>query len=297
MENRFYVMMSSVGITALLSGCPSWWRSPDVTTIQASSFEDMMASCLGENILGKQGQFVFLGPNQYSPGDFWTRGQNIKGVWVYTARRGYLTAVGKEEFDANVKRGTVPAGCSLKENTKLTFGAKLEAAFVSAAVPAAANAGLDFSTGTVKSIMAKKVYVSSVPYPDDYSDGLRKLPVGTPLRVALEGGGYYISSAILEVEGYTLELEYGPDFVAQVKANATVAQDASKGLKGEVKIEAKDTTTLLVTISDRVSLGAVFRPIGPDLSVLSASPVLVAGTANSPKVIAATVSARKEYQP
>ncbi len=266
MNAKFAAGSTVLASIVLLAGC----AGPKQTT--STIFLDMATSCVAANLLGPAGAFVFFGPNDYRPGDLFTRSGLPNGKWNYDPRYQYSKQVDAKTLDDVVKAGTVPAECQIEQDKSYNFSADLSgnAAVIAAAVPLSASAGLAMKGGKVENVKVSKLYIDTIPFFEPYSDSLKALPGAAPARLAVQNGGYFVATAILIAEGYSVDVKYGPEFDAKAAAQASLPASDKGNLKASVSVTVKDAQTLTFTVAGRTALALVARPIADDFRVQSA---------------------------
>ncbi|TRU62852.1 MAG: hypothetical protein EWV90_09925 [Microcystis aeruginosa Ma_QC_Ch_20071001_M135] len=270
--------MASIAVILTLGGCST---SPTAKT----TFTSVVEKCVSSNLSGPTGQVVFLGPNDYRPGDIFTRSMNANKEWVYSGQYEYSKLVPKEKHEEVVRRTDAGMVCNLNSDSSFSLDTAAEGAFKSAAIPISAKAGMKFQNGTISAIRAKNITLESIPYLEEYPKSLEILPEMHRARLAVKRGGYFIASAVLMVEEYTIEVKYGPTFDAIAEANASISGDDSKSLKASIGIKAKDAHTLVYTIPQKTAIAIVARGLNPDFSIQS-----VGGSSASKEKIEATAA-------
>lgn len=270
-----FSVLSPVVIFAL-NGCATAPSTP-------KNFVALVEECIGPNWAGAAGQVVFLGPNDYRPGDMWTRAQAANGVWTYDPRATYADTVGADVAKSVISQGNTPITCNLDTNNQFKVNGTGEFSFLSAALPATATANFDYSNGSVTALKLGKVTIDSLHTFDPYTNSLRALSPLNTVSQAVKEGGYYVSSAIVFVEGYSVEVKYGSDVSAGLKGDAHLGADATKGLKAGVEVSKVDANTLQFSVPGKVALAAVFRPLSKTFEVQSATQP---GEAPQPAIVA-----------
>ena len=268
MKTKFTRVSTMFVSVVLLAGCVSTKETTSTT------FLAMATSCVATNLLGPAGAIVFFGPNDYRPGDLFERSGLPNGKWSYDPRYQYTKQVEAKTVEDVVKAGTVPAECLIGQDRSYDFSADLSgnAIITAAAVPLSASAGLALKGGKVQSVKVSKLYIDTLPFFEPYSDSLRALPGGAPARLAVQNGGYFVATAVLIAEGYSVDVKYGPEFDAKAAAQASLPANDKGNLTANVNVTLKDAQTLTFTVAGRTALALVARPIAEDFKVQSAQP-------------------------
>lgn len=198
----------------------------------------------------------------------------ISGEWRYTPEFEYAKQIDASTLNGVVKSGTFPIVCDLTGNKSYGFdiAAQGNAILTAAALPLSANAEASLRNGKVSSISVSKLYIDGISFFQPYSDSLMALSPGAPVRSAVQGGGYYVATAVLVVDGYSVDVKYGPEFDANAAAQVMLASNDKDNLKADVKAQYKDAHTLTYTVPGRTAVAIVARPLGTDFKIQSAKP-------------------------
>ncbi|MGX5652711.1 hypothetical protein ACWKW4_20845 [Hydrogenophaga borbori] len=264
MTTRVAIIVVTLASSTLLMGCPKETTS--------TTFLDMAKACIPENLLGPAGVLVFYGPNDYRPGDLFTRSGLPNGKWSYDPRIQYATLVDAATVSSVVKEGAVPAACEFGRNNSFSFSADVagNSTVTVAAVPLAASAAVSLKGGKVATVRASKIYVDTLPFFEPYSESLIALPTAAPAKLAIQNGGYYVVTAVLVTEGYAVDVQYGPEVAANLGAQATLPASDKGNLKAEVGVSVKNSQTLTYTVQGKTALALVVRPISDTMRVQTA---------------------------
>jgi hypothetical protein len=268
------LLLVSFAALAAIAGCNGKPAVVDrkLTETPSVLVEQLLKTCFGENVLGREKLVAFLGPNSYSPGDLWSRVQAVDGRWIYNPMYGYEKTVGPKLYNDVVEKSATAVSCEIKVERNASADAKLEALFTASAVPAKAKGGFDFKNGAVTSMKVDKAYLDTIKTFPAWKDSWVKNPAISPqddgLKAVLQGTAY-VSSAMLRVNGYTVEVQYGSNAAAGLGASATLLGGEKEDLSAEVNVSKKNDNKLVFKVEGEVKLAAIFRQVGPGGEVLS----------------------------